>query len=52
MLDIDDPRIPEIIRLHGSRFRNPARYAIALTDREFLLYGGDGELLDMCFLKR
>ncbi|MDF9392878.1 MULTISPECIES: hypothetical protein [Methylococcus] len=25
---IDDPEIPEIIRRHGARFRNPARYVI------------------------
>lgn len=48
---IDDGEIPEPIRRHGARFRNPARYAIDLGNGEYLLYGGDGELLDLCHLR-
>lgn len=48
---IDDPRVPEEIRAHGAGFRNPACYVIALGDDEFALYGGDGELLDLCCLR-
>ncbi|MEW5889132.1 MAG: hypothetical protein AB1768_08760 [Pseudomonadota bacterium] len=50
VLSIDDAEIPELIRRHGARFRNPARYAIDLGGGEYLLYGGDGELLDLCHL--
>jgi hypothetical protein len=51
VLSIDDAEIPELIRRHGARFRNPARYVIDLGEGEYLLYGGDGELLDLCHLK-
>ena len=47
---VDDPRVPQVIREHGARFRNPARYVIAV-DGEYLLYGADGELLDLCRLR-
>ena len=47
---MDDPRVPQVIREHGARFRNPARYVIAV-DGEYLLYGADGELLDLCRLR-
>jgi len=51
VLDIDDPAVPEEIREFGRRFRNPARYVIHLGWDEYLLYGADGELLDMVFLE-
>ncbi len=51
VLAIDDAEVLEVIRRHGARFRNPARYVIALGHGEYLLYAGDGELLDMCVLK-
>jgi len=51
VLDIDDPRIPQAIRDFGAAFRNPARYVIDLGHDEYALYGADGELLDLCFLK-
>lgn len=35
---VDDPRVPPSIRDHGARFRNPARYVIAV-DGDYLLYG-------------
>ena len=51
VLDIDDPRIPNAIRDFGAGFRNPARYVIDLGHGEYVLYGADGELLDLCYLK-
>lgn len=51
VLAIGDPEVPEVVRRHGARFRNPARYVIDLGGGEYLLYGGDGELLDLCFLR-
>lgn len=51
VLAIDDAEVPDIIRRHGTRFRNPARFCVDLGHGEYLLYGGDGELLDMCALK-
>ncbi len=51
VFSIDDPEIPDIVRRHGARFRNPARYVIDLGNGEYLLYGADGELLDLCWLK-
>ncbi|MCX8086943.1 MAG: hypothetical protein N3C63_08605 [Rhodocyclaceae bacterium] len=51
VLAIDDAGVPENIRRHGARFRNPARYVIDLGHGEYLLYGGDGELLDICRLR-
>jgi len=51
VLPIDDERIPPAIRSHGAHFRNPARYVIVVSPREYLLYGGDGELLDLCWLR-
>lgn len=47
---IDDPRVPDEVRAHGSLFRSPARYVIALDHDEFALYAADGELLDLCAL--
>ena len=47
---VDDPRVPPSIRDHGARFRNPARYVISV-DGDYLLYGADGELLDLCCLR-
>ena len=51
VLVIDDERIPPAVRAHGARFRNPARYAIEVGPGEYVLYGADGELLDLCCLK-
>ncbi|WP_367027383.1 hypothetical protein ABZN20_08820 [Methylococcus sp. ANG] len=51
LLDIDDPQVPECIREHGRRFRNPARFAVDLGRGEYLLHAEDGELLDMVRLK-
>lgn len=51
VLAIDDAEVPESIRAHGARFRNPARYVIDLGGGEYLLYGADGELLDLCHLR-
>ena len=51
VLSIDDARIPPTIQAHGARFRNPARYVIEVGPGEYVLYGADGELLDLCCLK-
>ncbi|WP_127478487.1 hypothetical protein [Sulfurivermis fontis] len=51
VLSIDDERIPPPVRAHGARFRNPARYVIVVSPNEYVLYGGDGELLDLCCLR-
>lgn len=50
VLAIDDAAVPHAIRAHGARFRNPARFVIDLGHGEYLLYGADGELLDLCHL--
>jgi hypothetical protein len=49
IMDIDDPRIPEIIRAHGRRFKKPARFVADLGSGEYVLSAEDGELLDMVF---
>ena len=41
-MDLDDPRVPDTIRVHGLRFRKPARFVVDL---------GNGELLDPVYLK-
>lgn len=51
LIDIDDPVVPEEIRAHGARFKNPARYVADLGNDEYVLYAQDGELLDMVYLK-
>ncbi|MDM7463810.1 MAG: hypothetical protein P3W95_009200 [Tepidimonas taiwanensis] len=51
VLSIDDERIPQAIREHSARFHNPAQYAIMVNPREYQLYGGDGELLDLRWLR-
>lgn len=51
LLDIDDPRVPDIVRAHGRRFRKPARFVIDLREGEYLLFAEDGELLDGVYLK-
>lgn len=48
VLPIDDECIPPLVRAHGERFRNPARYAIVVGAGEYALYAADGELLDLC----
>lgn len=48
VLSIDAPEIPELIRRHGARFRNPPRSMIDLGSGEYLLTSVDGELLDLC----
>lgn len=47
---VEDPRVPQVVRDHGARFRHPARYVIAVEPGTYLLYAGDGELLDLCQL--
>lgn len=33
-MDLDDPRVPDAIGLHGLRFRKPARFVIDLGNGE------------------
>lgn len=51
MMDIDDPRVPEAVRLHGRRFRKPGRYVVDLGNGEYVLGAEDGELLDLLIIK-
>lgn len=48
---IDDPRVPDVVREHARRFRNPAVGVVALGGDEYLLFGADGELLDGVILE-
>lgn len=45
-IDIDDPRLPGVLREHGKCFKKPARWAIDLGNGEYLLFAEDYELLD------
>ncbi len=47
LLEIDDPRIPQVVREHGRRFCKPACYAHDFGDGAYVLYAQDGELLDL-----
>lgn len=51
ILDINDPRVPEVVREHGQRFRKPARFVVDVGNNEFVLSSEDGELLDIVHLK-
>jgi len=50
LLDIDDPQLPEALRDHAKRFKNPGKVVIVIGDGEYLLYAADGEWLDLCFV--
>lgn len=51
VLPIDDPQVPSPIRIHGSRFRNPATFVIDAGSGAWLLYGEDGEFLDCAWIE-
>lgn len=51
VMDIDDPRVPEVVREHGLGFRKPAHYVVDLGNNEYLLAAQDGETLDLVYLK-
>jgi len=51
VIDINDKRVLELVRQHGRLFQNPARTVIDACDDSYILYAGDGELLDMVYLK-
>jgi hypothetical protein len=51
LLDVDNPQLPDTLREHAKKFRNPGRYVIEVGESEYVLYAEDGELLDLFFLK-
>lgn len=51
IVDIDNARIPQAVRMHGARFRNPARFVADLGNDEYVLFAEDGELLDLVYLR-
>lgn len=51
VMDIDDLRVPEVVRDHGLRFRKPARFVTDLGNGEYVLSAADGELLDLVYLR-
>jgi hypothetical protein len=48
LLNIDDPQLPEALRDHAKRIKNPGKVVIVIGDGEYLLYAADGEWLDLC----
>lgn len=50
-MDINDPRVPDIIRDHGRHFLKPARFVVDVGNNELILSSEDGELLDIVHLK-
>ena len=46
---IDDYRVPLWVRAHGLRFRYPAAFVECLGDGEYVLFGDDGEMVDMVY---
>jgi hypothetical protein len=50
VIPIDDPRVPEWVRAHGRRFRQPAAYVESLDADEYALFASDGELIDLVYL--
>ncbi len=51
IMDIDDPRVPELLRAHGRRFRPPAKVVMCLGNGEYVLETNDGEVLDLVSLE-
>ena len=51
IMNISDPRVPEVVRAHGSRFRKPTHFVTDLGNGEYALSAEDGELLDLICLK-
>lgn len=49
-MQIDDPRVPQAIRDHARRFRNPAKYVEEPGNGEYVLFADDGEVLDLVTL--
>lgn len=47
---ISDPRVPQWVREHARRFRQPVTWVEDLGDDEYALYAEDGELIDLCRL--
>ncbi len=51
IMDIDDPRVPELLRAHGRRFRPPAKVVLHLGNGEYILETAGGEVLDLVSLQ-
>ena len=51
IMNIEDARVPGVIRAHGARFRKPARFVVDLGNDEYILIDADGEVLDLVYLK-
>lgn len=50
LLMIEDPLLPEAIRVHAARFKKPVRFVLPV-DGDFVLFAEDGELMDIVSLK-
>jgi hypothetical protein len=49
IMDIDDPRVPEVIREHAARFKTPVRF-VTFCGPDIVLSAEDGEVIDICAL--
>jgi hypothetical protein len=51
VLDIEDERVPQVVRQHGRRFRKPAKWVIDVGAGEYVLFSEDGEVLDLVIVR-
>lgn len=49
ILDIDDPRVAEAVRVHAARFRDPVRH-VAICGNDIVLLAENGDVVDICAL--
>jgi len=47
VMDINDPQVPEAIRKHAARFKDPVRFVV-FCGAEIILLSEEGELIDIC----
>ena len=50
LLDIDDPRVADVVRAHAARFRDPVRN-VAICGADIVLLGENGDVIDICALR-
>lgn len=50
LLDIDDPRVADVVRAHAARFRDPVR-DVAICGADIVLLGENGDVIDICALR-